>query len=182
MRSRILLAALTAVATLSPAAVAGTGKSSWCTGGAVVLTNPVTVAVKTMSGSGGANDKVWICYSTTPPGTPGAGGLLVLDVWHRTDPAGAFVAVECYPDGAGAECYVPNNAVVNPDDVGADVEFGPSCVVYTGGDCHVHLPENVVVTVNGEPATPLLSITVLGIPVKVESPLPCVSLTAACAS
>lgn len=146
----------------------------------MVLTNPVTVAVKTLSGAGGANNKVWICYSTTPPGTPGAGGLLVVDVWHGTSPAGAFVAVECHPDGAGNACYVPNSANAYAGDVDADVVPGTSCLAYVGSECHVPLPNGVVITLNGDPSVPLLSITVLGVPVKVESPQRCLGVAVPC--
>lgn len=184
MRARSLVAAVAAAPLLAVPALpasGGTGYSTTCDDGDVVLTRPATVAVKTLTS--GENTKVWVCYSTTPSGTSGLGGAIHLDIWRNpTGTHGLYVGVACYPDGVGDFCEYANRVGVAPSDLGDPLVSLPpgTCAVYNGTTCTVRLPAGVVVTLNDDPARPLVWVQVLNRPVTVEAPVRCLSLLAPC--
>jgi len=172
MRVRSLLAVLGAASLLATPATAGSGISTTCTTGLVIV-SPVTIGVEVENS--GDNTKIWICYSDKPAGTPGfVGGKMLVDVWRNTGSTpGVYAAVSCWYDGHPISCYA-SGAVVSANVTPGDLGVSGACALHVGSSCALPVPFGTV-TLDGDPTRPLVSVHVLGETVTLDVPIRCVS-------
>lgn len=193
MRVRRVLATIAAVPLLigltAVPAAAGTGPSEACNDGVgngiPILTSPITVSVEVSPLDSVGHGTLWVCYSTTPQGTPGglSGGAVLIDVWTNTGTVspGAYVALLCFPDPAVTigppTCSAPTSVNVSPGDV--SVPPSTYCIASViGVGCIAYLPAKVVL--GGDTSRPTLAIQLVGIPLPVDLPMLCIAVAESC--
>jgi hypothetical protein len=198
MRLRSVLSAVAAVLlvpVLAAPAQAGTGVANWCSDGVtgpggveiLVLNGPITVGIeidRALTDTG--PQRIRVCFSDSAPGEPSrlVGGEVSVFVGlvGGTAAPEAFVALECIPDlgptGVFPTCWQPVGAIVALDDIAVSTPDSAFCLVSIGPDCVRWLP-GVQVDTDHDPSRPLLALNLLGIPVTVQPPVPCIALVVA---
>lgn len=179
----VVTAAVVLVGVAAAPASAGTGASTICSDGAGGTEYPVLTTGGTLAAERNGS-RLYICYSTAEPGTPGdvTGGLIMVDLDpYVGNPTGAAVLLRCVEDfntGVASVCATWATVLGYPDDVAPTIVPNAACAVTVNSVCQVWVP-GLKINTDATP-DPLLWADVWGNVITVGVPGQCVSVLVPC--